>query len=74
MHEHSWYFTDSPGRWTATCGCGLAVLVTSAAPGQQRWRWTQEGEIPPTDVMLAGVSSVTQARRELLATRAPGKN
>jgi hypothetical protein len=74
MHEHSWYFADRPGRWTASCACGLAVEVTSVAPGQSTWRWTQDGELPPSGVMLAGVGSVTRARHELQATRAPGRN
>ena len=74
MHEHSWYFILAPARWTASCACSLAVLVTSTAPGQQRWHWALDGATPPSDVMLSGIASVTQARGELLATRAPGRN
>ena len=80
MHEHSWYFTDAPGRWTASCACGLAVEVTTKGPGQSTWEWNGrpsgvgDGDVPPADVMLDGIRSVTQARRELLATRAPGRN
>lgn len=74
MHEYSWYFTDAPARWSAACACGLAVEVVMSAPGRSRWHWTQDGEIPPADVMLAGISSVTRARGELLAARAPGQN
>ena len=71
MHDHSWYFTDAPGRWTASCSCGLAVEVIMQAPGQSTWRWTLAGQIPPTAVMLAGIGSVGGARRELVAARAP---
>ena len=74
MHEHSWYFADAPGRWSATCACGLAVTVTSAAPGQSWWAWTLEGRKPPANMMLDGLASVNRARRVLLATRAPGRN
>ncbi|HEY8744133.1 MAG TPA: hypothetical protein VIU62_13595 [Chloroflexota bacterium] len=74
MHEHSWYFTFAPARWTATCPCGLAVTVEERAPGKQSWEWTLNGAPPPAAVMLDGLASVTRARGELLATRAPGWN
>ncbi len=74
MHEHSWYFTLAPGRWTASCGCGLAVTVVESAPGRSTWAWTLHGEVPPADLMLDGISSVTRARRELLAGMASEAN
>jgi len=72
MHDHSWYFTLAPARWTASCACGLAVTVEEPAPGRQVWAWTLHGDVPPADLMLVGVGSVTRARRELLGTR-PGR-
>ena len=74
MHEHSWYFTMQPARWTASCACGLAVEVKTPAPGQSLWEWTQDGRMPRSDVMLDGIGSVIGARRELLASRMPGRN
>ncbi len=74
MHEHSWYLTLAPARWTATCACGLAVTVEEPEPGRVTWEWTLRGAIPPADVMLEGVGSVTRARRELLAGIAVGRN
>ncbi len=67
MHEHSWYFTLAPARWTATCGCGLAVTVEEHDVGRQRWEWRLHGEVPPAALLLEGIGSVQQARRELLA-------
>ena len=49
MHEHSWYFTMQPARWTATCGCGLAVTVETPMPGRSTWKWTLHGDLPPSD-------------------------
>ncbi len=73
MHKHSWYFfTLAPGRWTAACACGLAVTVEESAPGKSTWAWTLHGDVPPADVMLAGISSVQRVRRELLAGMADG--
>ncbi len=74
MHEHSWYFTLAPGRWSAACACGLTVTVEEPAPGKSMWEWTLHGAVPPADLMLAGVGSVTRARRELLAGRASEVN
>ncbi|HEY8746020.1 MAG TPA: hypothetical protein VIU62_23265 [Chloroflexota bacterium] len=74
MHEHSWYFTMQPARWTASCACGLVVAVTTKGPGQSTWEWALDGDVPPADVMLDGIGSVTRARRELLASRTPGRN
>lgn len=73
-HDHSWYFTFGPGRWTATCGCGLAVTVEEREAGRQVREWTWHGEAPAADVMLSGVGSVTRARRKLLASMVPGGN
>lgn len=74
MHAHSWYFTLAPGRWSASCACGLAVVVEEPMPGRSTWAWTLHGDVPPADVMLAGISSVQRARRELLAGMAAGRN
>jgi hypothetical protein len=74
LHEHSWYFTDAPARWTASCGCGLAVEVTTKALGESTWEWTLDGDAPPADVMLDAIGSMTRVRRELLATWQPGRN
>jgi hypothetical protein len=74
MHEHSWYSIFAPARWAATCACGLAVEVTSPAPDRSTWRWTLHGEAPPAGMILAGIGSVTRARRELLAGMAVGRN
>lgn len=74
MHDHSWYFTDAPGRWTASCACGLAVEVATPAPGRSTWHWTLDGRVPPSDATLAGIGSVTRARRQFLAARAPSRN
>lgn len=67
MHEHSWYFTFAPARWTASCACGLAVTVEEPEPGKSTWAWTLHGGVPPVDVMLDAIGSVTRVRRELLA-------
>ncbi len=74
MHEHSWYFTLAPGRWSASCACGLAVTVEEHDAGWQRWEWRLHGEVPPPALVLAGIGSVQQARRELLASRASAAN
>jgi len=73
-HAHRWSFTFAPGRWTAMCGCGLAVTVAELDAGRSTWSWTRHGTIPPSEVLLAGVGSVTQARQELLAGMAMGGN
>jgi hypothetical protein len=73
MHEHTWYLTLGPGRWTAACACGLAVAVEEPAPGRSRWAWTRHGETPPAAVLLEAIESVTSARRALLADPA-GRN
>ncbi|HEY8744179.1 MAG TPA: hypothetical protein VIU62_13825 [Chloroflexota bacterium] len=70
MHDHSWYFTFAPGRWTAFCACGLAVAVEEPAPGKQSWEWTLHGTSPAADVMLGAIGSVTRARSALLETPA----
>lgn len=67
MHEHSWSFTEAPARWSVSCACGLAVEVAHGRPAAV-------DAILPTDVMLAGIGSVTRARGELLAARRPGRN
>jgi hypothetical protein len=74
MHDHAWHFTDAPGRWAASCACGLAVEVTMPAPGRSTWEWTLHGEIPPADAMLEGLRSVLVARREERAAGQPGPN
>lgn len=74
MHEHSCYFTDAPGRWVATCACGLAVEMTAPSPDRSTWRWTLHGELPPVGMMLGGIGSVIRARREMLVGLTPGGN
>ena len=73
-HEHSWYFTFGPGRWSATCGaCGLAVAVEERGEGRSGWEWTQDGAPAPPDVRLAAIGSVQRARRALLTRHAGGE-
>ena len=74
MHEHSWYFTLQPARWTATCGCDLAVTFETPMPGRSTWAWRLDVETPPADVMLVGIGSVTRARPALLAARLPERS
>jgi hypothetical protein len=74
MHEHSWYFTFAPARWTASCGCGLALVVEEREAGGQSWTWTLHGGMPPASMMVAAVGSVTRARRALLAAPGPAGN
>ena len=74
MHEHSWYFTQRPGRWTAACACGLAGTVDEPAPGRSTWEWTLHSETPPAELMLNAIGSVQQARRALLVSSLPGPN
>ena len=74
-HVHAWYFTLAPGRWSATCACGLAVEVEEPDVGSSTWFWTlQSGQIPGVDVLLAGIGSVIQSRQVLLLAKAPMKN
>jgi len=56
------------------CGCGLAVTVEELDVGRSTRIWTFHGTIPPSEVLLAGVGSVTRARQELLAGMAMGGN
>jgi hypothetical protein len=74
MHEHSWYFTLAPGRWTATCACGLAVVVQEPRPGCYSWDWQLDGAPAPGTVMVAAVASLLEARHTLLTTLLPGRN
>ncbi len=74
MHEHSWYFTLAPARWSASCACGVAVNVDIPVPGRSLWRWTLHGHVAPVKRMLDGIGSVQQARRQLLAGMAAGRN
>jgi hypothetical protein len=64
----------APARWSASCACGLAVVVVESAPGRSSWERTLRGEVPPPDLMLEGVGSVTCARREQLTTRPVADN
>lgn len=74
MRDHTWYFTLAPGRWSASCGCGLTVHLDIPVPSRSLWRWTLDGHVSPVERMLDGVGSVTRALRELLAGMAVGRN
>jgi hypothetical protein len=62
-HVHQWRFVDAPGRWTATCACGLAVTVEAAEPGRGIWTWRLGGGPPSAEALLESVTSVVKARR-----------
>lgn len=61
-HVHEWRFVDAPGRWTATCWCGLVVTVQAFGPDGGLWTWRLDDRPPSGDLLLESVTSVVRAR------------